>query len=183
METSPTLISMLNNNKKQQKRKRDTQMKNKVLVFDMDGTIADLYGVEDWLSKLRAENPSPYKDAAPIYNMEILKAILEMLKFYNYRIVVTSWLAKGSSEEYERKVTAAKIAWLAKYDFPYDEIHCISYGMTKTKPTKALGGTQILFDDSESVRADWSLGEAVNAKTTDIIRYCLNLLKKEQNRG
>ena len=26
--------------------------------FDMDGTIADLYGVEDWLPKLRAYDPS-----------------------------------------------------------------------------------------------------------------------------
>ena len=29
---------------------------NKVIVFDMDGTIADLYGVDGWLKDLRAEN-------------------------------------------------------------------------------------------------------------------------------
>ena len=33
----------------------------KVIVFDMDGTIADLYGVSGWLEMLRAENPKPYK--------------------------------------------------------------------------------------------------------------------------
>ena len=29
----------------------------KTLVFDMDGTIADLYGVKGWLKMLRAEDP------------------------------------------------------------------------------------------------------------------------------
>ena len=32
---------------------------NKTLVFDMDGTIADLYGVEGWLEMLRAEDETP----------------------------------------------------------------------------------------------------------------------------
>ena len=29
-------------------------MNDKVLVFDMDGTIANLYGVNNWLESLRA---------------------------------------------------------------------------------------------------------------------------------
>ena len=35
----------------------------KEIVFDMDGTIADLYGVENWLPKLRAYDPTPYQTA------------------------------------------------------------------------------------------------------------------------
>ena len=41
----------------------------KMICFDMDGTIADLYNVPNWLPKLRAEDASPYEDAAPIYDM------------------------------------------------------------------------------------------------------------------
>ena len=35
----------------------------KMIVFDMDGTIADLYGVEGWLEMLEAENAAPYVEA------------------------------------------------------------------------------------------------------------------------
>ena len=38
-------------------------MENKTLVFDMDGTIANLYAVENWLEDLRSENPRPYEVA------------------------------------------------------------------------------------------------------------------------
>ena len=38
----------------------------KVLVFDMDGTIANLYGVNGWLEDLRNYNPRPYIVAEPM---------------------------------------------------------------------------------------------------------------------
>ena len=31
-----------------------------MICFDMDGTIANLYGVHNWLEMLRAEDPTPY---------------------------------------------------------------------------------------------------------------------------
>ena len=51
----------------------------KMICFDMDGTIADLYGVDNWLEKLRSEDVSPYRDAEPIYNMEVLATVLNIL--------------------------------------------------------------------------------------------------------
>lgn len=36
------------------------------ICFDMDGTIADLYGVENWFEYLTAENVKPYKIAKPL---------------------------------------------------------------------------------------------------------------------
>lgn len=38
----------------------------KMICFDMDGTIADLYAVPNWLDKLRAEDASPYADAPAV---------------------------------------------------------------------------------------------------------------------
>ena len=35
----------------------------KMICFDMDGTIADLYAVENWLPMLRAFDPTPYEVA------------------------------------------------------------------------------------------------------------------------
>ena len=41
----------------------------KLLVFDMDGTIADLYAVNDWKNKLNSSNPTPYMEAEPMWDM------------------------------------------------------------------------------------------------------------------
>ena len=38
---------------------------NITINFDMDGTIADLYGVKNWLSYLEAEDTTPYAIANP----------------------------------------------------------------------------------------------------------------------
>ena len=41
--------------------------------FDMDGTIANLYGVENWLEMLMAEDETPYAIAKPLVNLSLLK--------------------------------------------------------------------------------------------------------------
>ena len=135
----------------------------KTLVFDMDGTIANLYGVKGWLEMLRAEDPTPYEKAKPMYDMVLLTAILWVLKNDGWRIAVTSWLAKESTPEYDAKVRQAKKSWLDRYDFPYDEIHLVKYGTTKANCTRKRGGIQILVDDNEKVRNGWHLGDTINA--------------------
>ena len=52
----------------------------KVLVFDMDGTLANFYGVDGWLNDLQNENPRPYEIAEPLYNMDVLVSLLNGLK-------------------------------------------------------------------------------------------------------
>ena len=147
----------------------------KVIVFDMDGTIADLYGVNGWLDMLRAENPKPYEIAKPLYNMNELVEILNELKKIGYIIAVTTWLAMGSTKEYDKQVRLAKLAWLEKYGFPYDEIHLVKYGTTKANCTRKLGGFQILIDDNEKIRQGWNLGTTINANE-NIIEYLRELL-------
>ena len=39
---------------------------NKAIYFDMDGTIADLYGVTDWLPMLMNSGSTPYRVAQPM---------------------------------------------------------------------------------------------------------------------
>ena len=79
-----------------------------MIIFDMDGTIADLYSVNNWLDKLRAFDETPYKNAKPLYDMEILNVLLNKLKQNGYKIVVTSQLSKNSNKEYDKKVRQAK---------------------------------------------------------------------------
>lgn len=149
---------------------------NKILVFDMDGTIANLYGVENWLSDLINENTRPYEIAEPMYDMTELKKVLLTLKALGYKVVVTTWLSKNGSKDYNNRTRTAKLNWLEKYGFPYDEIHLVKYGTTKANCTRKLGGEQILFDDNEKVRNGWNLGETVNANE-DILTVLKELAK------
>lgn len=151
---------------------------NKILVFDMDGTIANLYGVENWLTDLENKNARPYEEAEPLYNMDILASILELLKINGWTVAITSWLAKNSTKEYDEKVRQAKREWLAKYNFPYDEIHLVKYGTTKANCTRKKGGFQILVDDNEQVRAGWTLGDTIDANQ-NILTALTNLLIAE----
>lgn len=148
---------------------------NKTLVFDMDGTIANLYGVENWLADLRQENPRPYIVAEPMYDMEVLATVLEMLKMNGWRIAVTSWLAKQSTKDYDAKVRLAKREWLERYHFPVDEIHLVKYGTTKANCTRKLGGFQVLVDDNAEVRKGWNLGAVIDANN-NIIEELIKLL-------
>ena len=150
----------------------------KTLVFDMDGTIANLYGVENWLEMLRAEDPTPYIVAQPMYDMDALKVILEMLKLQGWTIAVTSWLSMGSTREYDKLVRQAKREWLERYDFPFDEIHLVAYGTTKANCTRKNGGYQILVDDNEKVRNGWNLGGTINANE-NILEKLVDLLLTE----
>lgn len=136
----------------------------KMLVFDMDGTIANLYAVDGWLEDLQTEKIRPYEDAEPMYDMEELKNTLNMLKEKGWCIVVTTWLAMNATKEYNKAVTKAKKDWLAKYKFPYDEIHCVKYGTTKANCTRKKADFQILIDDNKKVRDGWTLGTTVNAQ-------------------
>jgi len=150
---------------------------NKILVFDMDGTIADFYGVDGWLNDLRTSNPRPYIQAKPMYNMKELIDILTTLKNQGWRIIVTSWLAKGSTQSFDRMVRYAKLEWLEKNNFPYDEIHLVKYGTTKANCTRKHGGYQILIDDNEQVRKGWTLGHTIDANE-NILKELKKLIKK-----
>ena len=139
------------------------------ICFDMDGTIANLYGVEDWLPKLRAEDASPYLDAKPMWDMEALAGILRQLQNQGITITVITWLAKDSSAEYKKAVREAKLAWLEKYDFPFDHFHGVQYGATKADSVRKFTNNAWLIDDNAKVRNGWHLGEAIDPAEVDII--------------
>ena len=148
---------------------------NRILVFDMDGTIADLYGVDGWLNDIMAENTRPYEIAKPLYDMDTLNEIIYLLKGMGWKIIVTTWLAKNSTKAYDDAVRKAKVEWLKAQGFAYDEIHLVKYGTTKANCTRALGGYQVLVDDNEQIRKGWHLGNTINANG-NILKALADLL-------
>lgn len=124
--------------------------------FDMDGTIADLYGVENWLDYLIASDPTPYAIAKPLLRLSALARVLNNLQRKGYKIGVISWLAKNSDLAYDEAVTKAKMEWLAKHlaSVAFDEINIVKYGFPKH--LFATCKSDILFDDEEKNRKEWT---------------------------
>lgn len=124
--------------------------------FDMDGTLADLYGVENWLSMVRASDPTPYMVARPLVNLSALARVLNRLRREGHEIGVISWTSKTGTPDYNAAVTAAKYAWLAKHlpSVDFDEIHVVPYGTPKQIFCRTPA--DILFDDEQPNRDNWT---------------------------
>lgn len=129
---------------------------NVTINFDMDGTIADLYGVPNWLEMLINHNETPYAIAEPLVRLNILARMLNRLQREGYRLGVLSWLAKGSTVEYDEKVTNAKLEWLARHlpSVHWDNINIVEYGTPKENFCETP--FDILFDDEEKNRENWN---------------------------
>jgi hypothetical protein len=145
----------------------------KAIYFDMDGTIANLYGQEDWLERLIAKDESPYANASVLVNMSLLARYLNKLKAIGYTIGIVSWLAKNSTKDYDKRVIKAKTEWLARHlkSVEFDEINIVAYGTPKSSVVDIASG--ILFDDEEPNRKEWK-GKAYDE--TDIIGVLKALL-------
>lgn len=153
--------------------------KPKMICFDMDGTIADLYGVDNWLALLRSEDPTPYLTAKPMWNMEALRMVLDLLIAEGIEIRIITWLSYESTEEYKDAVRNAKREWLEEMCFPYTHFHGVQYGATKADSVRKYldeGETAWLIDDNAKVREGWHMGEAIDPTACDIIDLLASLL-------
>ena len=123
--------------------------------FDMDGTIADLYGVSNWLEDLLHEDVRPYVEARPLVNLQALARVLNRLIRAGYEVNIISWTSRGGSEAYNEAVRQAKIKWLRQHlaSVHFSEIIIIPYGTPKEKSVKFPFG--ILLDDENQNRDSW----------------------------
>lgn len=127
----------------------------KAINFDMDGTLCDFYGVENWLEYLIKRDATPYAVAKPLLNLSALARKLNQLQRDGYEINIISWLAKNSTAEFDELVTETKKAWLAKHlpSVHWNKITIVAYGVNKSTLGKG-----ILFDDEEPNRNMWGDG-------------------------
>ena len=140
---------------------------NKAIFFDMDGTIADLYGVSDWLDDLRAERVRPYAEARPLVNLSALARRLNRLTAEGYTVNIISWTSRGGSAEYNKAVAEVKREWLAKHlpSVSFTAIHIIPYGTPKS-----TCGRGILFDDEQRNLDEWGEGAHAASEIFEILR-------------
>ena len=126
------------------------------ICFDMDGTIADLYGVDGWLQDLINHNTRPYKEAKAMVNMNSLARVLNRLQRNGHEIGIISWLAKSGTQEYNEAVANVKRQWLALHlaSVHFDFVEIVNYGTDKNIVNTGIN--DILFDDEIGNRENWN---------------------------
>ncbi len=144
----------------------------KAIYFDMDGTIVDLYGVENWLDMIINKDASLYTEATPLLRLSTLARLLNKLQRNGYTVGIVSWLAKNSTENYDLAVSNAKMNWLKSHlaSVDFDEIKIVPYGTPKENVVNFPNG--ILFDDEKQNRENW-IGTAFDE--TEILEILKNL--------
>lgn len=151
------------------------------IYFDMDGTIADLYGFEGWLDCLTREDVEPYSACAPLFDARLIGA-LSTAREVGVHVGVISWGAMHSSAGYLARTRDAKAAWLDAHGFPYDELHVVGYGTDKAACAHVKRGS-VLVDDDERVRESWETGEGRTAvepgRCLDFINGLLKSLRHD----
>lgn len=142
-------------------------MIEKQINLDMDGTFADLYGVENWLGYLLKSDATPYAIAKPLVNLSMLARCLNKLQKNGYQINIISWLSKDSTVEYDERVTKAKKTWLKKHlkSVSFDNINIIPYGTPKS-----TCGCGYLWDDEKKNRVEWENAGGVARNATTLIK-------------
>lgn len=131
----------------------------RTVYFDMDGTIADLYGVKDVFKRLDNNDASPYREAAPIVEyIDMMHHFKEM----GYRVgIITagSRFPPGTPQSIKdmmnKETEANKIGWLKTHGIwaLLDSFQFIPYGVSKYE--MAQDKTGILVDDEDKVLNTW----------------------------
>lgn len=125
------------------------------IAFDMDGTVADLYGKKTWLEEIRNETLD-FSTLKPICSMSQLDDMIFSNREENVKFVIITWSPMNCSEEYHEKVSKQKRAWVKKY-MPYiTEFYCIPYGMPKQDAPVRRSKRMYLIDDNAEVLATWA---------------------------
>lgn len=136
--------------------------------FDMDGTIANLYGVLGWLEAIINSDTRPYTEAKGIGNLALIARYLNKAQANGHEIGIISWTAKNGTAEYNEAVAEAKKAWLGRHlrSVRWDEIKVVAYGTDK----KVATGGGILFDDEEPNRIGWGEGAHTPAEIIEVLK-------------
>ncbi len=145
-------------------------IKNSKVLFDMDGTIADLYNVNDWLNKLQDSDASVFAEAKPLVDINAFKAYLRDMKTLGHSVEISTWLPKNATNQYKKAVIKAKAEWLVKYGIMelLDAVNYLDYGVDKSQ-----GVSDIIYDDSDEVLLNFKGVSKSNILLYDVLKaYC-----------
>lgn len=136
------------------------------IYFDLDGTVYDLYSVENWLEKLRSEIASVFSEGDFIGDYNSFKTVCEKLVSVGVQFEVITWLPMQASSEYELECTEVKREWVKKFMPFVSEFTAQSYGIPKQNAIKKRAKTMYLLDDNKEVCEMWK---------TDKMRKAINV--------
>lgn len=122
----------------------------------MDGTIADLYNEENWLSRLQNEQKGLFRNLKPIHDKDKLTKIFNDLVELGFEIEVITWTPKNVSQDYIEIVEQEKKEWIQEHFPIIKNIHCLNYGIPKQKAKYKKAKLEILVDDNLEVVEMWN---------------------------
>ena len=122
--------------------------------FDMDGTIADFYGVAGWLEALQNKQVRPYLEAKPLFNFSAFARVIHRLQAAGHKVGIVTWGSKFATAAFNAAVKQAKCEWLRKHlpSVRWDAFCFMPYGTDKNTVN---AGQDILFDDEAHNRESW----------------------------
>ena len=135
------------------------------ITMDLDGTVYDLYSVENWLEKLRSEDSSVFSEGDFIGDYNRFKTVCEKLVAMGVQFEVITWLPMQASPEYELECTEVKREWVKKFMPFVTEFTAQSYGIPKQNAIKKRAKTMYLLDDNKEICEMWKtdkMRKAVN---------------------
>ena len=139
------------------------------IMMDLDGTVYDLYSVENWLEKLQTEKENVFLEGEFLVNYNDFMDCIRFLLECGYTFGVITWLPMQASEEYELECTEVKREWVKKFMPFVTEFTAQSYGIPKQNAIKKRAKTMYLLDDNREICEMWK---------TDKMRKAINV-----NRG
>lgn len=128
----------------------------KKIFFDMDGTIADLYNEENWLSRLQNEQKGLFRNLKVMHDKNKLTKVLNDLVELGFEIEVITWTPKNVSQDYIGIVEEEKKEWIQEHFPIIKNIHCLDYGVPKQKAKYKKAKLEILIDDNLEVVEKWN---------------------------
>lgn len=128
------------------------------IYFDLDGTLADFYSVDNWLQKILENDSSPYREARPLYNFSYLAKLIHKCQKKGIEFNIISWGSKNSTENFLTAVADEKRQWLKTHlpSVNFSQIIIVPYGTPKENYKNSR--FDILFDDEQANRKNWKNG-------------------------
>lgn len=143
------------------------------IALDMDGTIAALYDVPNWLESITNNDATPYYKALELVDCDSLNDLVTLYKAFGGHVCVVSWLCKGELDTtYSSAIQAAKVLWLREHLPAVDDIRIVAYGTPKSTVVKDARQT-VLFDDELANRMEFKRAGGQARLPRNIFRFML----------
>lgn len=130
---------------------------SKKIFFDLDGTLYNLYEIDNWLDSLQYEDATVFERGDFIGDYERFMNVVKELLAKGFTFGVISWLPMYATPEFEAECAKVKETWVKKYLPFVDEMTFQRYGTPKQNAIQRKAQTMYLLDDSKEVGRVWAI--------------------------